>query len=626
MTAPSATSPVQRAQPCDWLAVLLLLGFAFLQLYYCDLTFHGPDQIRDVDTARQWLHGGQWPRSSTPFNGRFFLPPGFYYLLGLPLLVVDSEVSIFAAFGLFNVACLGWAWAMLRTHLGSRVALAYVALCMPIFGSVYTHSAWNPALVMGLSSLVLALWVRALHRPDTGWFALVLAMFVLLQVHPSAALLALVMGLFAVVHPAVLRQSGTWAGIGVVLALTAWWALWAKPWSIERVVAAPPPPSEAGWAALAGRLLSPGKWWDALAMPYHMVAGIEPALPMVAVAAAALLGVLLVGVLLGLVRAARSPAMRWVAAAVLVWWSMAMLLLPFGAFWYLDVIQPWMALLAAYGWAGAGADARWARSAAAWLVAMAAVGVVALGGQWALYRQFEVLGKLDLGANASFFPRIPGPQRWAPSFSFRYLRAMQDYVDSESLCQSQLRGLYWMLVRDMTNRQFDARCQAAAGGALATQYLIEPQAQAVPSAFTQGLAPVAALPGAAVYAFAPLPLRVNGREGGNVFTDERLDYMTFAPATHREGIALQISAPGPAVLRVALRCTDETVLPPPEGWSVVQGSSSVPPRAEHFRYMGSNYYTLEWSLLPTLPGASITVATPSVALQCDVSAAARALH
>ena len=160
---------------------------------------------------------------------------------------------------------------------------------------------------------------------------------------------------------------------------------------------------------------------------------------------------------------------------------------------------------------------------------------------------------------------------------------------------------------------------------MATQYLIEPQAQAVPSAFTQGLAPVAALPGAAVYAFAPLPLRVNGREGGNVFTDERLDYMTFLPATHREGIALQISAPGPSVLRVALRCTDETVLPPSEGWSLVQASSSVPPRAEHFRYMGSNYYTLEWSLLPAWPGASITVATPPVALQCDVSAAARAL-
>jgi len=282
-----------------------------------------------------------------------------------------------------------------------------------------------------------------------------------------------------------------------------------------------------------------------------------------------------------------------------------------------------MALLAAYGWAGA--SARWARSAAAWLVAMAAVGVVALGGQWALYRQFEALGKLDLGANVSFFPRIPGPQRWAPSFSFRYLRAMQDYVDSESLCQSQLRGLYWMLVRDMTNRQFDARCQAAAGGALATQYLIEPKAPAVPAAFTQGLAPVAELPGAAVYAFAPLPVHIHGREGGNVFTDERVDYMTFLPAMHPQGLALQISAPGPAVLRVALRCTDATVLPPPEGWSLVQGSSRVPPRAEHFRYMGSNYYTLEWSLLPSQPGASITVATPPAALQCDVSAAARAL-
>ena len=623
MNAPTVSPPPSRAQASDWLAVLLLLGFGFLQVYYCDLTFHGPDQIRDVETVRQWLHQGQWPRSSTPFNGRFFLPPGFYYLLGLPLLVADRETSIFAAFGLFNLACLGWAWATFRAHLGHRVALGFVALCMPIVGSMYTHSAWNPALVMGLSSGVLALWVRALHRPGSGWFALALAMFLLLQIHPSAVPLAVAMGLYAVLHPAVLRQRGTWAGIGAVVALTAGWALWAKPWNIANVVAAPPPPSEGGWMAFAGRLLSPGKWWDALAMSYYMVAGISPAQPGVTAAAAVLLGVVLVGAVLGLVRAARSPAMRWVAVAMLVWWGMAMLMLPFGAFWHLDVIQPWMALVAAYGWAGA--SERWARSAVAWLAGTAAVGALALGGQWALYRQFEVLGKLDLGANVSFFPHIGGPLRWVPSFSFRYLRAMQDYVDSEGLCQSQLRGLYWMLARDLTNRQFDARCPVAAARASATQYLIEPAAPAVPSAFTQGLAPVAALPGAAVFAFAPLPVRVNGRDGGNVFTDERVDYMTFLPATHPQGIALQLTAPGPAVLRVALRCADASVLPAPEGWSLSQAHAMAAPRAEHFRYMGSNYYTLEWTLQPAQPGAPMALATPPAALQCDVSAAARAL-
>jgi len=101
--------------------------------------------------------------------------------------------------------------------------------------------------------------------------------------------------------------------------------------------------------------------------------------------------------------------------------------------------------------------------------------------------------------------------------------------------------------------------------------------------------------------------------------------MTFLPATHLQGIALQLTAPGPAVLHVALRCADASVLPAPEGWSLSQARSTAAPRAEHFRYMGSNYYTLEWSLQPTQLGVPMTVATPPVALQCDVSAAARAL-
>lgn len=623
MNAPPTTLPLRSIRPGDWIAVLILLALSVLQLYYCDLTFHGPDQIRDMETVRQWLHQGQWPQSSTPFNGRLYFPPGFYYLLGLPLLVIDSEISIFVAFGLFYVACIGYAWYTLSRSLGERIALAYLVLCMPIFGSVYTHSAWNPALVMGLSSLVLTLWVQALQQPRQGWFALVLAMFVLLQIHPSAAPLGVALGLYALVHPAVLRHRATWASIAIVAALSALWAAWAQPWNIPRVVAAPPPPTPGGWSALPGRILDAGKWWDALAMPYHMVAGISPAIPAVTAAAAALLGVMLVGVALGLVHAMRARAMRWVAFALVLWWVMAIALLSHGAFWHLDVIQPWLALVAAYGWART--SEQWNCSPSPWRWCAAGVGALALGGQVGLYRQFEAQGRIDVSANASFFPRIQGVERLIPSFSYRYLHAMQTYLQTEGICQNQLRGLYWMLARDMTNRQFDARCRDSAGYASALQYLIEPTHPTMPWALTGGLTPVAKLPGASVYALAPLPLHINGREGGNVFSDEKADYMTFLPARHDQGIKVQINAQGPTVLRVSLRCTDETTLRLPDSWTLAHATSMAPPRASQVKYLGSNYYTFEWTLQPAQAHTPMTLATPPVVTHCDVSAAARAL-
>lgn len=623
MHASPSPYPSQSTRLSTWVAALMLVALGFIQLYYCDLTFHGPDQIRDMDTVRLWLHQGQWPHNSTPFNGRLYLPPGFYYLLALPLLVADSEISIFIAFGLFYVACIAYTWHTLRRHLGERAALAYLVLAMPIFSSVYTHSAWNPALVIGLSSLVLALWIQTLHQPRQGWFALVLVMFVLVQVHPSAAPLGVALGLYALVHPAVLKHRATLASMGIVLTLTAVWAVLAQPWNAPRIVSAPPPPAPGGWSALPARLLDASKWWDALAMPYRMIDGISPAIPVVTAAAAILLGVMLVGVVLGLVYAVRTRTMRWVALALVLWWVLAMTFLSHGGFWHLDVIQPWLAVMAAYGWTRV--SEQWSCPNAPWLWGTAAVGVLALGGQVGLYRHFEAHGKIDVAANTSFFPRIQDVERQIPSFSYRYLHAMQTYLQTEGICQNQLRGQHWMLARDMTNRQFDARCREAPGLPPATQYLIEPTHPAGPWELTRGLIPVATLPAAAVYALPSLPMRINGQEGGNVFADEKADYMTFLPARHNQGIEIQLSTEGPTVLHVSLRCTDETILRLPDSWTLTHATSIAPPRASQVKYMGSNYYTFEWTLHPTQAYTPITLATPAVLTNCDVSAAARLL-
>lgn len=620
MSPPSTTVPTFGSRSGDWIAGLLLLILSALQVYYSDLTFHGPDQIRDVETVRLWLQHGQWPLTSTPFNGRWYLPPGFYYFLAVPLLIGGDEKSIFVAFGLFYVLCSAYAWHTIKKFLGERAALTFLVVAIPIFGGIYTHSAWNPALAMGMSSLVLAQWIRAQHDPRKGWFWLVLTMFLLVQIHLSAAPLCVALGLYALTQPAVLRHRNTWASIGLVVALTVVWAVLTEPWNIPRVVFPASPSMQADWVAVLSRLFDLGKWWDALGMPYYMIAGIRPAIPEVSAGAAVLVGFMIIGVVLGFVFSVRAPLMRWTALTVLLWWLFAMGFLSHGAFWHLDVIQPWLALLAAYGWEQA--STRWSWSHRPWLLTTASIGFLALWGQFGIYRHFETNIKIDLLANTSFFPHIPGEKSFVPSFSYRFLQSMQTYVEVNGICENQLRGQYWMLARDLTNRKFGSVCRNSAANASNKQYLIKPLHNEEFSELTHGLSPVASLSSAVVYEIDSIPLRINDKEAGNLFSDERIDYMTFAPARHDQGINIRLSAEQTIVLQVSLRCAGGTILNS-DSWSLVNADLASRPLADQANYMGSNYYKFEWTLRPSLPNNPVTLSTPDVLTLCDVSATAR---
>src|SRR6476620_9884833 len=98
--APVPLNPEAPPTSTYWLACLFVALLGCLQIYFFDVTFHGPDQIRDMEIARRLVHEQVWPLNGPPlFGERFHLPPGFYYLLALPLLVRDSEASIFVTFG-----------------------------------------------------------------------------------------------------------------------------------------------------------------------------------------------------------------------------------------------------------------------------------------------------------------------------------------------------------------------------------------------------------------------------------------------------------------------------------------------------------------------------------------------
>ena len=135
----------------DWIALIFIAVLGAIQVYFYDITFHGPDQIRDVEIARKLIHHHEWPLNGPPlFGERLSLPPGFYYLLALPLLVRDTEAAIFITFGALFALSVWYLWRTVQAQWGSRYALAYAVLAFPIFASTYTHSAWNPALVMTL--------------------------------------------------------------------------------------------------------------------------------------------------------------------------------------------------------------------------------------------------------------------------------------------------------------------------------------------------------------------------------------------------------------------------------------------------------------------------------------------
>ena len=85
-------------------------------------------------------------------------------------------------------------WRTVQAQWGSRYALAYAVLAFPIFASTYTHSAWNPALVMTLSNVALGLFISLAHQLRHDALMLTVVVFLLVQIHPSPATLALGLG------------------------------------------------------------------------------------------------------------------------------------------------------------------------------------------------------------------------------------------------------------------------------------------------------------------------------------------------------------------------------------------------------------------------------------------------
>lgn len=611
-----------RDQFSHWIAGITIALLGAIVLIFADVTLHGADQIRDLEVARNFVRHHVWPVDSPPMFGEHVqLPPAFYYLLSLPLLVWDRDEAVFIVFGLFFILSVACLWREVARHFGARCGLIYAVFAFPVFATIHAHSAWNPALVMTLSNLWLALFIRAIELRQTAWVALPLVAYVLLQVHPSAAPLLLGLAAYVLIHPRVLANKATLLTAGALIALTAAWVFHSD--AAQRLLslgtggnaAASPVPGT--WHA---RLLDVGKWRDALAMPYTIVKGIEPAIPALPLLTGLHLAAMLGSVLLGLGAAIRSRAFRWILLSTVAWFAAALALLGQGSFWHLYVIQPWLAVLAALGLGQASEKVR--LSGRAFNLVAAALALMIVAAHLLLYLSFVHKGDYDLRLSHAFFPRARGlAQNRVPAYSYRYLADMRNSLASHGICSAQVAGVQGMVMQDMNLRSFEVPCDDREA-APHLGYFLAHGGDPAHFDFTKGLQPLQTVGDSALYAVEPILL--GGQAVLRLRTDDKLNYMTYAPARLDDGLRITLSSyPQPAILRVALRCLREYPAQQAGNWRV-QGVGGAPLslKSRHQKYLGFDYYDLEWRLPPS--ASSTVVSSMLGALECDVSAIARA--
>lgn len=612
--------------PSDWIALIFIALLGAIQVYFYDITFHGPDQIRDVEIARKLIHHNEWPLNGPPlFGERLSLPPGFYYLLALPLWVSDTEAAVFIAFGAMFALSVWYLWHTVRAQWGTRYALAYAVLAFPIFASIYTHSAWNPALVMTLSNVTLGLFIRLVHQSRHDALMLPLVVFLLVQIHPSAVPLLLGLGAYVLVNYRTLLNRKTQVSVLLVTGLTAWWA--SSSGLLSRLMAPiPATPGAAPGNHWLSNLLDAEKWRDVLLMPYSAIDSIQPGIPGLSTLAALHLTLMLAGALLGIACALRERTIRWVFITTLLWFMLSMAFLSQGAFWHLDVIHPWLAVLAAFGLARTSEKVKWS----AWrfnAVAAASLALVVTA-HLTLYLQFDRKGKYDLMIASLFFPKLEPLGYRIPGYTFKHLHEMRDSLSSLGACQDQVIGLDPLVMGNAVNRTLDLPCAhtSTTPGAFETLYFVASEQDAAQFDFTKDLKPIATVGASHIYSVKNSGTLINQQTANILLSGNKVNYMTYLPARLEQGLNITLAYAQQIIVRVALRCGGDYPIEQPTHWKLQGAELKKPLKTAHARYLGSNYYDLEWTLtMPAGQAHGATISSTLGPLNCDVSAIARSL-
>ena len=604
-------------------ALFVILVLSGIQLYYFDVTFHGPDQIRDMEVARELIHGGKWPVNGPPmFGERITLPPAFYYLLALPLLFRDSDGSVFLFFGILYCLSVIYLWRQVSRALGSQCGLVYAVLAFPLFPSIYAHSAWAPALIITFSNLLLGIYLKSIADKTNGWFALPIVFFLLVQVHPSAAPLLLGFAIYALWNPSILTNKATVVSLTLIMVCIAIWLLSGGGFHTPMSTGTPP---AAPWAPSLwiDNIFNIEKWRDALLMPYHLVRGVRPTPPYLPVLSAACLAVMLAGLAISIIYIRRNTFLRWLWIFIILWFTVSMAFLEQGGFWHLDVVQPWLAVGAACGITQACHAMKGNRTLYSGIALLFAI--VALS-HATLYSRLNSNGKFDWLITSFFFPQPTPSENAIPTYSYRSLARLRDLLENHGICTKDIAGLETMAMREATLRYFDPHCpHTALLNKNSASYFIAPLEDTATFAFARGIHLFATIGKIGIFSPENIALTLNGKTTSNVHSRTKLNYMMYETARLEKGLEIALEPQAQqAILRVALRCSGAYPVLQGDFWNVSGATTTQPLTFSSRQYLNMHYYDLEWHLLAQEGHSTMRVASPPSPMNCDVSAIARA--
>ena len=340
----------ERWESSTWervgLAVLALQ--AAVVLWRVDLVLVGPDQARDLDVILGIAEGRAFPLLGPMFHAAFKTGPAFYYLAALPVWLGGGVFWMYLSFALLQVAAAAVAWWAVRRFHGARAAAVFLAFGFPAWTVLYMHSGWNPTLVLPLTNLLLAGLLYALHGVRRAWLAVGLVGALLLQVHLSAVpLMATILALALLWRG---RSDWGWILGGCAVALSLF-----IPWFMHEATTGFPylraflEGGTAEGGGFAANLTDGRKWMDLATIWPRFLAGVEQAPGWLEAAGWLAVGGLAVGLLASSPGLVRDPRVRAGWALVVLWLLGAMGFLAFGYVYYLDVLFPWLAWLAALG-------------------------------------------------------------------------------------------------------------------------------------------------------------------------------------------------------------------------------------------------------------------------------------
>lgn len=624
-----------RADPerfLSWLGVGCLVVMTVLVVCFASTTFHGPDQIRDMTIARALVHDGIWPLTGPPlYGGSVLLPPAYYWLLALPLVVYDSELAVFLAFGAAFILSVGFVWYRLRAAGGAAGALIYVLLALPIFATSYTHSAWNPALTMTCSNLLLGLFIGILTRSRrrVSWILLPWVFALLIQTHPSAVPLAIGLVIYALAHPRVMGQPAIWVSLGLLTAvLVSWAVLTGLPIHLS------PPHGENGVGLRAEilhwfkNLLRLTAWRDLFLLPLNAVRSIQPIDVVATWATVVQLFVFVGGAGLALMRLQDHKLSRWLGIVVAGWLICAVAFVDVGFFWYTDALLPWLAALAASGWAAFRLRHAGGKSLTVMVCSLFAAAV--FSGHLSFYESWRSNGKLTMRAALLTFPALDAAgEAQLPGYSFSYLSRIHSLLADQQICALQLAGIEATVMRDFSSRGFWPECtQNSVIPSAYQSYLLTRAGDEVGFFFTQGLVPEWQIGKTRLYRpESYLPLMINGSEQARLEGEHPAPGYGFGypPGLLPDGLRLDLFVPDSGqsvILRLGLRCNADVPIHPDQ-WLIDGGQrldATAYVRRIHHTWV---YHDIEWRLQPYNSSSKISVTTDATPLRCDVTAIAR---